>query len=159
MSPQSFLFPRLNNTISFSLSSQERCSRILIILEAILWTCSDKFIPLLPWRPLICTQYCSREERENQLPQPAGHTSLDADHDATGFLGCKCTLPAQHKMLNSNNITTLPKMQNFRFRIQTKVGPFHVMSNGDIRKYKIFSVLSRYLQSHIKKEPEAVIEV
>ena len=36
----------------------------------------------------------SRAEGQNQLPLPAGHTSLDATLDAVGLLGCKCALLA-----------------------------------------------------------------
>lgn len=46
---------------------------------------------------------CSRRglrraaERGRILPQPAGHTSLDAAQDSSGFLGCECTLLAHVK--------------------------------------------------------------
>lgn len=33
-----------------------------------------------------------KANNNNHVTQPAGHVSLDADHDAVGFLGCKCTL-------------------------------------------------------------------
>ena len=33
-----------------------------------------------------------RAERQNHLPRPAGHTSLDATWDMVGLLGFKCTM-------------------------------------------------------------------
>ena len=34
----------------------------------------------------------SRVEGQNHLPEPAGHTSLDATQDTVGLLSCKRTL-------------------------------------------------------------------
>jgi len=45
----------------------------------------------------------SRVEGQNQLPQPAGHTSLDAAQDMVGFLGCKRTLLAHVELLIHQN--------------------------------------------------------
>jgi len=41
----------------------------------------------------------SRAEGQNPLPQPAGHSSLDAAQDMVGLLSCEWTLVAHIKLL------------------------------------------------------------
>lgn len=76
-SPQSLLFPKLNNTNSLCLSSQERCSCPLIIFLALLWTHSN--MPFLCWGLDTVPKVGSHEsavERKNHLPQTTAYASL-----------------------------------------------------------------------------------
>lgn len=86
---QNLLFSRLKNTSSLKLSSQGRRSSPLVIFVALLWTWSNNSISFLCGRSQNWTQ-CSRwglrrVEGQNQLPWPAGHTSLDAIQDMVGM--------------------------------------------------------------------------
>ena len=81
---------------------------------AILWTHPNKLNVLLVLRtPELDTvlqvgSHRSRVEWLSHLPQPAGHASLDAAQVMTGFLSCKCILPACVEfMLNPSSTSTL----------------------------------------------------
>ena len=58
----------------------------------------------------------SRVEGQNPLPQPAGHTSLDAAEDTVGLLGCEHTLVAHVQLF----IHQYPQV----FLIRAALNPF-----------------------------------
>lgn len=93
-SPQGLLFSWLNKTSSLSLSSYERCSSSLIILVASPGSTPTAPHFFLSWgAPGLDTvlqmgYYEATVQRNNHLPQPSDHSSLDATQDTVGFLGC-----------------------------------------------------------------------
>jgi len=48
-----------------------------------------------------------RAEWQNHLPQPAGHTSLNATQDMVGLLSCKHTLQAYVEFFTNQHLQTL----------------------------------------------------
>lgn len=87
---QSFLFSRLNDPNSVTLSSQKRYSSSPIICVATLWTCSNRSMYFLCWGPQSSSW--GHESGEDHLPKSAGHISFYADQNIIAFLGCKYTL-------------------------------------------------------------------
>jgi len=65
---------------------------------ALLWTCSNSSMSFLCWG-LQSRMQDSRWGRQNHLPCPAAHASLDAAQDMVGLLGCQRTLVAHVKLL------------------------------------------------------------
>jgi len=99
------VFSRLNSPNSFSLSSiaevfqpsNHFCGPPLDLLQQL------HVFPVLRAPEmdsgLQVGSHQSRVEGQNHLPQPAGHTSLDAALDAVGPLGCQHTLPGHLELL------------------------------------------------------------
>ena len=97
----SLLYSKLNKPNSLKLSSQEKCSRLLIVFEALLWTHSNSSASFLFWEPQAWAQYCARRwglmkaVRGGQSPPfHCCHSCVDAAQNTVGLLGCKHTLLA-----------------------------------------------------------------
>ena len=86
-SSHSLLFSRLNKTIPFSLSSQERCFRPLLICVALSCTGDPRSGCTIPGGPHEGTV-----EGDNNLSCPSGCPSSDAVQVTIGLLGSKSTL-------------------------------------------------------------------
>ena len=63
------------------------CGHVLDVLQQI---CVSSLLRT----PHLLRPHQHRVERQDYLPQPAGHTSFDDAQDMVGFLGCECTLLA-----------------------------------------------------------------
>ena len=69
----------------------------------------------------------TRAERQNHLPGPADHTSLDAIQDLISLLDCKCTLPAHVESFITFSLFSVPgisatQVQNLALGVVDKIG-------------------------------------
>ncbi|KAK4828307.1 LOW QUALITY PROTEIN: hypothetical protein QYF61_025319 [Mycteria americana] len=76
-------------------------------------------------------------EGQNHLPQPTSHTSFDAAQDATGFVGCKCTLLGHVELLINQHPQVL--------LLRTALNPFSTQPVLVLGIAPAFSAFSIYL--------------
>lgn len=93
---QRLLFSRLNKPNALILSSQKWSIPLITAVVSSGPTKTDPrlFVLGVPHLDAVLHAWSDESwaEGQNHLPQPAGHASLDAAQNMTGFLGCKRTL-------------------------------------------------------------------